>query len=240
MDSFHLEFAITPQPDEASCGISCLHAVYGYHGLDVSMDRLRQSVPHLPEGGTLTVYLGLDALQRGFRATIYTCDLQLFDPTWFPGDSGPPVDLIGKLRAQAMARSEPRLRSASEAYVAYLQAGGRLEMQDIDPSLLVRCLKESGPVIAGLSSTWLYRCAREQPVTFRSDDVSGKPAGHFVVLHGVDPAGVRVSVADPYLHRPYPGTHHYRIDTGRLIGAIHLGIMTNDAKLLVVEPGGQR
>ena len=32
---------------------------------------------------TLAVLLGCHALRRGYEATIYTFNLQVFDPTWF-------------------------------------------------------------------------------------------------------------------------------------------------------------
>ena len=44
-----------PQPDDASCGPTCLHAVYRYFGEDVPLGRLRAAIPELPDGGTLAV-----------------------------------------------------------------------------------------------------------------------------------------------------------------------------------------
>lgn len=226
-------FEITRQPNEVSCGPACLHAVYRHWGDDVALDDLCREVEPLPDGGTLAVLLALHALRRGYSARIYTSNLLLFDPTWFePG--GPSVRQ--KLLEQLKHKPDAKLAVASRAYVQYLDRGGELFMEDVTLELLARQIAPRTPVIAGLSATWLYRCARERPVDGVSDDVAGDPLGHFVVLHGVDAARRRVHVADPYRNVPYPGSHNYAVDADRLIGAVLLGIVTYDAKLLVIEP----
>lgn len=227
-----LDLRIDPQPDEQTCGAMSLHAVYRYYGEDLSAEQVVQEVEFLPEGGTLAVYLGLHALSRGYRATIYTCDVTMFDPTWFePG--APPMR--EKLLKQAEVKGGAKRRRATDAYVEYLDKGGRIFMEDITLDLLARHLRRGQPIIAGLSATWLYRCVREREDDWQDDDVAGEPLGHFVVLHGVDLAARRVSVADPYEQVPYPGSHHYSVDAARVIGAIMLGIVTYDAKLLIIE-----
>ncbi|MBF0171311.1 MAG: peptidase-C39 like family protein, partial [Nitrospinae bacterium] len=72
-----LDFDILAQPDDITCGPTSLHAVYRYHGLAVPLREVIGTVKPLVEGGTLAVQLGLDALRRGFSATIYTYDLQV-------------------------------------------------------------------------------------------------------------------------------------------------------------------
>ena len=78
-----LEIEILPQPDDTTCGPTCLHAVYRYYGDSIPLRDVISEVQKLEEGGTLAVLLGLHALRRGYRATLYTYDLQVFDPTWF-------------------------------------------------------------------------------------------------------------------------------------------------------------
>jgi hypothetical protein len=262
-DASPLELAlrVDPQPDEETCGPTALHAVYRYHGDAVDHTRVCEEVPRLPSGGTLSVFLALHALGRGYRTTIYTCNVKLFDPTWFeaaglemPRDGHPSAFEDGavrpilrmqdKLRQQHAAkgggRGGGRLKRATDAYCEYLDRGGRLLMQDITLELLSRHLRQGRPIVAGLSATWLYRAMRERESDWQDDDVAGEPLGHFVVLHGIDEAARRVSIADPYRQVPYPGSHHYSVDADRLIGAIYLGIVTYDAKLLIVEPAGGR
>jgi hypothetical protein len=54
-------------------------------------------------------------------------------------------------------------------------------------------------------------------------------------VHGLDPEKREATVADPYLHAPYPASRCYTVDIDHLIGAIALGIVTFDAKMLVVS-----
>ena len=62
------------------------------------------------------------------------------------------------------------------------------------------------------------------------------PAGHFVVLHGWDPEHRRVTVADPLADNPGFASQRYTVPIARLIAAITLGVLTDDADLLVIEP----
>ncbi len=78
-----LDLKILPQPTETTCGPTCLHALYRYFGERISLDRIIKEIPYLEEGGTLAVTLGNHALSRGYKATIYTYNLHIFDPTWF-------------------------------------------------------------------------------------------------------------------------------------------------------------
>ncbi len=230
-----LDFAVTPQPDETTCGPACLHAVYHYYGDELPAGNVIREVQQLEAGGTLAVMLGLHALRRGYRALIYTCNLQMFDPSWFrPG--APP--LRDRLVAQMEARDDAKLTIATEAYLAFLDLGGLVFMEDLDEPLIARHLEQSVPIIAGLSATWLYQAKRELPASSTADDAAGEPVGHFVVIRGSNPSTQRAKIADPYFHKPYPASHLYEVPVSRLIGAILLGIVTYDAKLLVITPDG--
>ncbi|MBI1335419.1 MAG: hypothetical protein GC164_00480 [Phycisphaera sp.] len=231
-----LDFRITPQPDESSCGPACLHSVYRYLNHDATLEKLRHEIEQLEEGGTLSVYLGLHALDAGFDATIYTCNLQMFDPTWFAPQTLGATAMQEKLRAQLKHRRSHKFRQASEAYIRFLDRGGYLFMEDVTEELFLSLFKRRLPVIVGLSATWLYRAMRERPDDNKDDDIAGSPLGHFVVVHGVDPSARVAYIADPYLQKPFPGAHAYTISVDRLIGAIMLGIVTYDAKLLVIQP----
>ena len=238
---FHLE--ILPQPDDATCGPTCLHAVYRYFGEDLPLSEIIGQSPQLDEGGTLAVLLGCDARRRGYAAKIYTFNLKAFDPTWF-GELGQAVsdrklsdvELIAKLQAQARVKASPKLALACQAYIDFLQLGGQIEMQDLTASLIRRYLKRSIPILTGLSSTYLYRAPREFGPPWVDDDVRGLPQGHFVVLCGYDKETRKVQVADPYLPNPLGEAHHYEVGLDRLVCAILLGVLTYDANLLVIEP----
>ena len=178
--------------------------------------------------------LALHALRHGYKTTIYTCNLQMFDPSWFAAGSPRIQD---RLLAQAQVKSDPKLQEATKAYLQFLELGGTVRMVDITSPLIARILKTQTPIITGLSATWLYRCHRERPDNLEPDDVAGEPVGHFVVVHGLDSQTRLATVADPYFQEPYPASHTYKVNVDRLVGAILLGIVTFDAKLLLIKPG---
>jgi hypothetical protein len=227
-----LRFQIAAQPDEVTCGPTCLHGIYRYFGDAIPLDEVIAGVDMLGAGGTLDVFLANHALERGYRATLFTYNLHLFDPTWA---LLPVPDLAARLQAQAAAKSDEKLREASRGYVRFLELGGKLRFEDLRPALIRRFLARGIPVMTGLSATYLYQAQREIPETSTPDDVRGEPAGHFVVLSGYDRATKLVDVADPYEWNPLGGQRYYSVDLHRLIGAVLLGSLTYDANLLVIE-----
>jgi len=161
----------------------------------------------------------------------------MFDPSWFGDEAS---NLRERLLAQMEVKRYPRFANALRAYVEFLDLGGRVFMEEITSAFIARILKKGAPIITGLCATWLYQSKRERPDDQEPDDVAGEPAGHFVVVHGLDLTSRRVRVADPYLREPFPASHAYEVDKDRLVGAIMLGITTNDAKLLVIRPAKER
>jgi hypothetical protein len=233
MSGERFRFDIQRQPDDATCGPTCLHAVYRHFGDDMPFAELLEQVPTLEEGGTLGVLLANHALARGYEATIITWNLQLFDPTWF---ADPKIELGKRLERRGAEKKDPKLRFAAAAYVEFLDRGGRVEFRDLDPGLLRRYLRRRVPLLTGLSATFLYRESREHPVTGKPDDVTGEPAGHFVVLTGYEPEERSVLVSDPMYPNPLSKLHTYPVKMERVIGAIYLGVLTYDANLVVIEP----
>lgn len=232
-----LALNIQSQPDDATCGPTCLQAVYRYFGDDIPLERVIDEVHILEDGGTLEVLLACHALSRGYRATIYTYNLRVFDPSWFEPER---ADLAEKLSRQLAVKKKPKLTVATRAYLEYLRLGGEIRFRDLNGSLIRHYLKQGKPILCGLSATYLYHCPREHQLrpdhpAMEYNDITGSPAGHFVVLCGYDRATRRVQVADPLGQNPLGGGgHYYEVGLDRLVGAILLGIMTYDANLLIL------
>ncbi|HEY2839688.1 MAG TPA: C39 family peptidase [Pirellulales bacterium] len=228
-----LTVEILPQPDDFTCGPTCLHSVYRYHGDDIGLDQVISEVSSLTSGGTLDVFLAVHALRRGYDAMIYTYNLQLFDPTWFgPGQT----DVAERLRRQMDFKPSPILRVATKAYLEFLELGGQLRFEDLTGALIRKYLNRSIPVLTGLSATYLHRSPREFGPACDPDDARGDPAGHFVVLCGYDRETRDVLVADPLERNPVSGSNRYVASIDRVICAILLGIITYDANLLIIKP----
>ena len=227
---------MSAQPDDTTCGPTCLKAVYDYYGDTISLTQIIDEVEGMESGGTLAVFLACHALRRGYLATIYTYNLHVFDPTWFStGDT----DLHQVLSEQLAAKDDARLRFAIPGYQKFLSLGGVIRFEDLTTKLIRRPLTRGVPILTGLSATYLYREAREFGPDGDEDPIRGTPAGHFVVLCGYDKTRREVLVADPLDPNPLSESHIYAESIERVIGAILLGIITYDANLLIIEPPKQ-
>lgn len=230
---FKLDFEVAPQPTDTTCGPTCLQAVYRYFGHEFPLEQLIQEIPRLATGGTLAVHLGNHALRRGYRATLYTYNLRIFDPSWF----NPQVkDFRARVAAQITLRRETKRRHAARAYLQFIDRGGIVRHEILNGSLIRGLLRRHLPILTGLSSTFLYDASRETPETNTPDDLRGEPSGHFVVICGYDREDKQVTVADPWPKNPYSGDHLYHVDMDRLLNAILLGVLTYDGNLLVIQP----
>lgn len=230
---FRLPLETLPQPDETTCGPTCLHAVYRYWGETEPLTQVIERNYHMEHGGTYAVYLACDALRKGYCATIYTYNLLVFDPTWFSNG----IDITEKLRQQLQVKMERRrFEQVTPGYLEFLRLGGRLRFLDLSPTLIHRILRRRMPILTGLSSTYLYHAPREYGPEDVKDDVRGTPTGHFVVIAGYNANRRRVLIVDPYQPHPYGETHEYWISIDRAVGAVLLGIVTHDANLLIVHP----
>lgn len=236
-----IKLDIRAQPDDETCGPTCLYSLYRHYGVrGVTLKKVISQIHRLDSGGTLAEILACHALKRGFKATIYTFHLQMFDPTWFASDgrAHDPADLAARLDQQAMVkRGDKRLKVSTRAFKEFLSLGGELKMVDLNAALIRGYLAKGTPIIAGLSSTFLYRTSREIGEENVDDDVRGEPQGHFVMLVGYDHESKEVLVADPLDTNPPFHTAKYRLPISRILNAILLGILTYDANLLVLEPG---
>ena len=228
-----LQIPIKQQPDETTCGPTCLHAIYEYYGDPVSLDSVIEEVVQFDDGGTIGAYLGIHALERGYRVQIYSYNLQLFDPTWFGKN---PEFIIDRLKRQMNYKQSPKFQMATYAYIRYLELGGQLLFSDLNSKMIKKYLSNNHPVIVGLSATYLYKSAREYGVDLQYDDIRGEPAGHFVLLHGYKKETREVYIADPIHPNPLGEGQYYKMKMDRVINAILLGIVTYDANLMIITP----
>lgn len=233
-----LAFDIQSQPDDVTCGPTCLQALYHYYGDKVDIKDLIREVKQLKSGGTLAVMLGNHALKRGYKAHIYSYNLNVFDPSWFKHSSR---KIVSFLKQQIEFKKKRRkLQIASKAYIKFLESGGEVHYHELDDTLIKSYLKKSIPILTGLSATYLYNTPREIPQFDIYDSIKGEPAGHFVVISGYDEDKDCVYLADPMTPNPLSKGNVYSVRFTRLINSIMLGIVTYDANLLIIEPGKKR
>ncbi|WP_407443056.1 peptidase-C39 like family protein [Fibrobacter sp.] len=229
-----MDIKILSQPDDVTCGPTSLHAVYEHLGYKIPLKKLISEIEFLEEGGTLGVFLGIDALKRGFKVTIYSYNLKIFDPSWAKLKM---PELREKLSQLRKVKTSPKLRKAIEAYIRFIDLGGTVATSDLRAAMFQKHFKEGVPVLCGLSATYLYQCKREftdenDRAVF--DDIHGDPCGHFVVTYGLDEKK-QFLVADPDGTNPTSKGPYYKVDKFRFLHSILLGVMTYDGNVLVVE-----
>ena len=221
------------QPDETTCGPTCLHAVYSYYGMPVQLNEIIRQVKSLKEGGTLAVLLGINALENGFQAQIFSYNLRVFDPTWSKLKKNA---LIDKLSASLKYHKKEKIRIAMESYLKFLKLGGEIHFEDLSSRLITGFIRKKNPILTGLSATYLYQSPREFGPNCEDDDIKGQPTGHFVVLYDYDMTTRKVHLADPWHKNPMDTSQYYKVGMQRLINSILLGVLTYDANLLILEP----
>lgn len=228
-----LQIPIKRQLDETSCGPTCLHTLYEFYDDSFPLETVYNEVQYLENGGTLGSLLALHALERGYKATIYSYNLQVFDPTWFNKDS---AFIIDRLQKQMNFKKDKKLRVVANAYIDFLKLGGLMKFEDLRSNVITKYLKKKQPIIVGLSATYLYKSAREFGPNLDYDDLRGEPTGHFVLLHGYDPETREVFIADPVIKNPLDEGQLYKMNIDRVMNAILLGIVTYDANLIIIKP----
>jgi hypothetical protein len=228
---------IERQPDYTTCGPTALHAIYRFYGDDISLDTVVKETPKLPGGGTLAVHLSVHALRRGYEVDTWVCNVRHVDPTWFQQST----DLKAKLQARWKAKGlqdDPRYGPAIEATTQYLDLGGRFVWGDLVPEGIGKRLSYGEPLLTGTNGTYLYQCSRETEAG--PDDVAGEAFGHFIVICGYRSSDQTMAIADPLLDNPAHGTKYYRVSAFRLLGALFLGVGSDDGNLALIRPKGHK
>lgn len=232
-----LPVQIERQPDYTTCGPTALHAIYRFYGDPISLETVIKETPKLPGGGTLAVHLAVHALRRGYEVDTWVCNVRHMDPTWFQQ----PTDILAKLKARWKAKNlldDARYGPAIEAATEYLELGGGLVWGDLAPEMIGQRLSYGTPLLTGTNGTYLYQCSRETEVGL--DDVAGEAFGHFIVICGYRSSDQSVAIADPLLDNPAHGTKYYRASVYRLLGAIFLGVGSDDGNLVLIRPKGHQ
>ncbi|MBN1900523.1 hypothetical protein JW926_04265 [Candidatus Sumerlaeota bacterium] len=224
---FKLDIAPEIQPDDISCGLSCLKMVLDYYDQEQDMQALSEICPPLYDIGLFDSQLGKTAIDLGFDVTIYTYNYRIFHPIWNRLHLS---DLIGKLVIKQACAMTPHQALSARHYIEYLQKGGELLFYPLSKELILAHLDQEIPVIAALDMSFLYDC-----VAFY-DEFSEYRATHFVIIHGYDPKRNVFHVCDPWHSIPIPHENgRYAVDADRVINAIFLGQDRNDSSLIVIR-----
>lgn len=230
-----LNIKMISQPDGVSCGPSCLSAIYDYYAKPMPWDKIVQEINGLETGGTLAVFLGCHALQRGFKTTLYSFNLHVIDPTWM---LLPQNLLIDKLRKQYNDTQDAKIKLTTAAYIDYLELGGAILFNEMSLEIISHYVQKKIPLLSGVSATYLYKSMRDytdKNATIFYDEWLGSPSGHFIVLNGCDHKTQTVHIADPFFPNALSTTPYYAVSFSYWLHAFLLGMLTYDAELLAIH-----
>ncbi len=219
------------QPDDESCGITCLQSIYRFYGHEISLDRLQNEVEHWRTGGTVNVNLARHALREGFSAEICTYNIRIFDPTW---KDLPNEELSRKLKLRQAKMRSKKQKMVIQFYLDFLELGGIIRLDDLNEDLFDSLFAKDRPIIVGLSATYLYQTMRETPNNV-DNDIIGQPVGHFVVVSGWDRSRREVVIHDPLRKNPISASGNYNLPFTKFSNAVMLGIITYDENLLIIS-----
>ncbi len=115
---------------------------------------------------------GLPCAAARLSRRVYSFNVRVLDPTWFTSAN---TDLEAKLHAQLTVKPNAKLQTASRAYLEFLRLGGDIRMSDLTRQLIRKYLSRSIPILAGLSATYLYHTARNEPTPVSPTTSAGYP-----------------------------------------------------------------
>lgn len=225
---------IETQPDCITCGPCALHSIYHHYQDSIGLDEVIQQVRYMPMGGTLSVFLGCHALNRGYSATLHSFNLDVIDPTWFRGKQ---INLLQKLKQQVMSHDDSKVIEATQAYIEFLELGGKINFQTVSFEQIQNYIKNRTPILSGINATYFYQTMRDYTnkdnrVVY--DEWEGRPSGHFIVIYDYD-QNQQLAVADPFSPHPLSRQHHYSVSYTHWLHAMLLGVLTYDAEFLIIE-----
>lgn len=207
------------QPTSTTCSQAALSILLGHYGFEIAALDLERQVPQVKDeagndSGTITQLLAAWAIAQNFDVSLYTFDCQIIDQSWADLDS---KSVVARLEAGLDGWSVPGLgkewsRAYRQAYISFLQAGGKLTIQPSVTSELLYQLLSQGPIFTTVSINTLY--AKGRTKDDKPDDVNGRTWNHCIVIYGNDEQG-NFLIADPIVE---PGLHVVKPE--RMIAAI--------------------
>jgi len=104
-----------------SCGLAVLRMIFGFYGLDLGEKDITKQI-QLHSFGTFLTDLGIIALNRGFKATIYTFHLPLLSSTKIPFGTKITNQILSKIKPS------PTDKMTFTSWQNYLKKRGRINL----------------------------------------------------------------------------------------------------------------
>jgi hypothetical protein len=220
------------------CVQSSASQMLSFYGINKSVEEIKKEVPVDidSEGKELGSSLGHIAtyfIQLGFKTTIHTVDLEIFDQSWKGSNN---EQLINNLQERKKyikhARYEEQIMNhVIDGYILFLEKGGKVELPIVDEKYLYNLLTH-GPIYTVVSYNFLNQSPKYKFVKNSKpmqDDMAGTPNTHVIVISGYKDG--KFEITDP----DYEFGGKRLIEPSLLIGAFYLAETDCDPILITLE-----
>jgi len=237
--AIHHDIPLKIQSSPSNCIQTSVSQFLSFYGINVSPDEIEQKIPVRVNGqgkpmGTLLADIGT-WLKKTYqlKPTMHVFDAQIIDRSWF---SLSQQELLAKMQEVKVIGANTALTPYApiliDAYITYLQGGGRIDITKCTHELLQKLLSK-GPILAIVNFNYIYdypKVSYDKKIkSYVPDTVGGKMIEHAIVLTGFDDGVYFYN--DPDSEKG--GKHQVENDV--LVGAICTAQINSDNYLLTIE-----
>jgi hypothetical protein len=227
------------QTSSSNCVQTSTSQFLSFYGLNLSPNDIEKEVPvrNNEEGkpmGTLFADIGTWLIKsHDLKVKMHVFDVQIIDRTWSSLSQQELLREMKKVKKSGISTAlTPYAPILIDAYVAYLQAGGIIDITKCTNELL-RGLLINGPILAIINFNYIYNYPRSKydliKKQYLPDTIDGKVIEHAIVLTGYNNG--EYCYNDPDSEKG--GQHTVKDDV--LIGAICTAQLNSDDYLLSIE-----
>jgi hypothetical protein len=237
--AMHHNIPLKIQSSSSNCVQTSVSQFLSFYDINVPPDEIEKIVPvRVNEQGKPmgTLFADIGAwLRKSYqlKVTMHVFDVQIIDRTWSSLSQSDLLVKMEKVKASGISTAlTPYAPILIDAYVAYLQAGGLIDITKCTNKLLQELLAQ-GPVLAIINFNYMYDYPRslydKKIKNYVPDTTDGKVIEHAIVLTGFDNGVYYYN--DPDSEKG--GQHQANADV--LIGAICTAQLNSDDYLLSIE-----
>lgn len=227
------------QSSSSNCVQTATAQFLGFYGIEQNPDDIEAKVPVRTNSeskpmGTLLADIGTWLQEsHNMSATMHVFDTQIIDRSWHSLSQEQLLTQMIKIQASGVSTAlTPYASFLIDAYVSFLQSGGKLHITKCTNELL-QGLLDKGPILAIISFNYMYDYPRASynavTKTYEANSVDGKAIEHAVVITGYSDNTYFYNDPDSEMG----GQHEVSDDI--LIGAICTAQLNSDNYLLTLE-----
>lgn len=227
------------QTSSSNCVQTSVSQFLNFYDFNVNPDEIEKAVPVRINDkgkpmGTLYADIGTWLIETyNVKVKMHVFDVQIIERTWSSLSQIELLDEMEKVKEKGISTARPPYaKILIDAYVAYLKAGGIIDITKCT-NKLIKSLLDKGPVLAIINFNYMYDYPRSKydqtTKHYVPDSIDGKVIEHSIVLTGYEDGIYTYNDPD----NKKGGKHSVGDDV--LIGAICAAQLNSDNYLLSIE-----